>query len=106
MYLHYHDYLLDGRWVLTPGLDDDDRTALVRLRLLYVSSHFFINVHLQVRNLGDGFDDEECPERESWGWEMRSTRAPGVGIFITGTRSEPDPFKSGKKAWEVGSLMY
>ena len=29
MYLHYHDYLLDGRWVLTPGLDDDDRTALV-----------------------------------------------------------------------------
>jgi len=60
MYLHYHDYLLDGRWVLTPGLDDDDRTALVR-------------------NLGDGFDDEECPERESWGWEMRSTRAPGTG---------------------------
>jgi len=58
MYLHYHDYLLDGRWVLTPGLDDDDRTALVR-------------------NLGDGFDDEECPERESWRWEMRSTRAPG-----------------------------
>ena len=53
-----------------------------------------------MRNLGDGFDDEECPERESWGWEMRSTRAPGVGIFITGTRSEPDPFKSGKKAWE------
>ena len=31
MYLHYHDYLLDGRWVLTPGLDDDDRTALVCL---------------------------------------------------------------------------
>jgi len=60
MYLHYHDYLLDGRWVLTPGLDDDDRTALVR-------------------NLGDGFDDEECPERESWRWEMRSTRAPGTG---------------------------
>merc|ERR1712013_428139 len=58
MYLHYHDYLLDGRWVLTPGLDDDDRTALVR-------------------NLGDGFDDEECPERESWKWDMRSTRAPG-----------------------------
>ena len=40
MYLHYHDYLLDGRWVLTPGLDDDDRTALVCLRLLYLSSHF------------------------------------------------------------------
>ena len=59
-----------------------------------------LTVHNQVRNLGDGFDDEECPERESWGWEMRSTRAPGVGIFITGTRSEPDPFKSGKKAWE------
>ena len=33
MYLHYHDYLLDGRWVLTPGLDDDDRTALVGLSL-------------------------------------------------------------------------
>ena len=30
-----------------------------------------------MRNLGDGFDDEECPERESWTWEMRSTRAPG-----------------------------
>ena len=68
----------------------------------YNFHHIFINVHHhnQVRNLGDGFDDEECPERESWGWEMRSTRAPGVGIFITGTRSEPDPFKSGKKAWE------
>merc|ERR1719266_1748176 len=79
MYLHYHDYLLDGRWVLTPGLDDDDRTALVR-------------------NLGDGFDDEECPDRESWRWEMRSTRAPGTGWredgeillkhFIEGDRQE------------------
>jgi len=79
MYLHYHDYLIDGRWVLTPGLDDDDRTALVR-------------------NLGDGFDDEECPERESWKWEMRSTRAPGTGWredgeitlkhFIEGDRQE------------------
>ena len=61
----------------------------------YIFHHIFTNVHLhnEVRNLGDGFDDEECPERESWGWEMRSTRAPGVAIFITGTRSEPDPFK-------------
>jgi len=56
--LHYHDYLLDGRWVLTPELDDDDRTAFLR-------------------NLGDGFDDEECPERETWGWELRSNRTPG-----------------------------
>jgi len=38
-----------------------------------------VDLRHQVRNLGDGFDDEECPERESWRWEMRSTRAPGTG---------------------------
>ena len=42
MYLHYHDYLLDGRWVLTPGLDDDDRTALVPLPDHHFHHIFFI----------------------------------------------------------------
>ena len=37
-----------------------------------------------MRNLGDGFDDEECPERESWKWEMRSTRAPGSFLLFWG----------------------
>merc|ERR1719481_486301 len=60
MYLHYHDYLLNGRWVLTASMDSNDRTAVVR-------------------NKGDGFDDEECPERETTGWEMRSKRAPEPG---------------------------
>ena len=30
-----------------------------------------------VRNRGDGFDDEECPEKETFGWELRSKKAPG-----------------------------
>jgi len=45
VYLHYHDYILDGRWVITEGLDDDDSVAVLR-------------------NLGDGLDDEECPEKD------------------------------------------
>jgi len=30
-----------------------------------------------VRNLGDGLDDEECPEKETWGWQFRSRKTPG-----------------------------
>jgi len=60
VFLHYHDYFLDGRWVVTAGLDDDDTTAVLR-------------------NLGDGFDDEECPERESYSWQLRFSRAPDAG---------------------------
>jgi len=30
-----------------------------------------------VRNRGDGFDDEECPEKETFGWELRSKKALG-----------------------------
>ena len=85
MYLHYHDYLLDGRWVLTPGLDDDDRTALVNIFKRRERAMLHLNLHHQVRNLGDGFDDEECPERESWRWEMRSTRAPGRNTLFFST---------------------
>ena len=57
LFLHYHDYILDGRWVLTEDIDSNDKTALVR-------------------NRGDGWDDEECPEKETFGWELRSSKAP------------------------------
>ena len=63
VHLHYHDYLLDGRWVVTADLDSDDTAAVVR-------------------NLGDGWDDEECPEQESYVWQLRSRRAPGAGDII------------------------
>ena len=59
VYLHYHDYLLDGRWVVTEDINSDDKTAVVR-------------------NLGDGWDDEECPEKESYVWQLRSKKSPGV----------------------------
>ena len=59
VYLHYHDYLLDGRWVVTEDINSDDKSAVVR-------------------NLGDGWDDEECPEKESYVWQLRSKKAPGV----------------------------
>ena len=45
MYLHYHDYLLDGRWVLTPGLDDDDRTALVGLPFYSAFTIYLLSGH-------------------------------------------------------------
>eukprot|EP00092_Neocalanus_flemingeri_P061271 GFUD01073626.1.p1 GENE.GFUD01073626.1~~GFUD01073626.1.p1 ORF type:complete len:238 (+),score=53.26 GFUD01073626.1:99-812(+) len=60
LFLHYHDYILDGRWVVTESIDSNDETAVVR-------------------NRGDGFDDEECPEKETFGWELRSKKAPGKG---------------------------
>ena len=56
VYLHYHDYILDGRWVVTQNIDSDDKTAVVR-------------------NKGDGWDDEECPEKETYNWELRSKRS-------------------------------
>ena len=61
MYLHYHDYIIDGRWVVTENIDSNDETAVVR-------------------NRGDGFDDEECPEKETFGWELRSKKAPGRNL--------------------------
>jgi len=60
VYLHYHDYLLDGRWVVTEDINSDDKTAVVR-------------------NLGDGWDDEECPEKESYVWQLRSKKSPDAG---------------------------
>jgi len=62
VYLHYHDYILDGRWVITEGLDDDDSVAVLR-------------------NRGDGLDDEECPEKETFKWEFRSPQNPASGWF-------------------------
>jgi len=62
LFLHYHDYILDGRWVLTESIDSNDESAVVR-------------------NRGDGFDDEECPEKETFGWELRSKKAPDAGWF-------------------------
>ena len=61
LFLHYHDYILDGRWVVTENVDSNDENAVVR-------------------NRGDGFDDEECPEKETFGWELRSKKAPGKNI--------------------------
>jgi len=55
VYLHYHDYIIDGRWVVTENIDSDDKTAVVR-------------------NKGDGWDDEECPEKETYNWELRSKK--------------------------------
>ena len=55
VYLHYHDYIIDGRWVVTENIDSDDKTAVVR-------------------NKGDGWDDEECPEKETFKWELRSKK--------------------------------
>jgi len=60
VYLHYHDYILDGRWVLTADVDSDDTAAVVR-------------------NKGDGLDDEECPELEGRGWELRTRTSPAAG---------------------------
>ena len=51
-----------------------------------------------MRNLGDGFDDEECPERESWRWEMRSTRAPGDFLFCF--------WRRGRSGLQVFSLFW
>merc|ERR1711915_755749 len=62
LFLHYHDYILDGRWVLTEDMDSNDKTSVVR-------------------NRGDGLDDEECPEKETFEWELRSSKAPRVGWF-------------------------
>ena len=28
-----------------------------------------------LRNRGDGFDDEECPEKETFEWELRSQKS-------------------------------
>ena len=56
VYLHYHDYILDGRWVVTENIDSDDKSAVLR-------------------NKGDGWDDEECPEKETYQWELRSKRS-------------------------------
>ena len=58
LYLHYHDLLIDGRWVVTTNIDSHGADGLVR-------------------NLGDGLDDEECPEKETWGWQFRSRKTPG-----------------------------
>ena len=63
LFLHYHDYIIDGRWVVTENVDSNDENAVVR-------------------NRGDGFDDEECPEKETFGWELRSKKAPGKLIYI------------------------
>ena len=62
VYLHYHDYILDGRWVVTENIDSDDKSAVVR-------------------NKGDGWDDEECPEKETYQWELRSRRG-GKSILL------------------------
>jgi hypothetical protein len=63
LFLHYHDYIIDGRWVVTENVDSNDENAVVR-------------------NRGDGFDDEECPEKETFGWELRSKKAPGKIIYL------------------------
>jgi len=55
LFLHYHDSLFDGRWVVNYDMDKDDDTA-------------------HVRNRGDGLDDEECPEKETYDWEFRKLR--------------------------------
>ena len=44
--------------MVTQDINSDDKTAVVR-------------------NLGDGWDDEECPEKESYVWQLRSKKAPG-----------------------------
>ena len=62
VYLHYHDYILDGRWVVTENIDSDDKSAVVR-------------------NKGEGWDDEECPEKETYQWELRSRRG-GICCFL------------------------
>merc|ERR1719323_2206206 len=46
--------------VVTENIDSDDKSAVVR-------------------NLGDGWDDEECPEKESYVWQLRSKKAPDAG---------------------------
>jgi len=60
VFLHYHDYLIDGRWTVTQDVDSDDFASVIR-------------------NKGDGFDDEECPEKETTRWEYRSKKAPDAG---------------------------
>jgi len=62
LFLHYHDYIIDGRWVVTENVNSNDDTAVVR-------------------NRGDGFDDEECPEKETFEWELRSQKSPDAGWF-------------------------
>ena len=44
--------------MVTQDINSDDKTAVVR-------------------NLGDGWDDEECPEKETYVWQLRSKKAPG-----------------------------
>ena len=78
VYLHYHDYILDGRWVVTENIDSDDKSAVVR-------------------NLGDGWDDEECPEKESYVWQLRSKKAPGE--HKTNSREQVIFWPSKKKSW-------
>ena len=44
-----------------------------------------------VRNRGDGFDDEECPEKETFEWELRSQKSPGkiltrIVIYLSADR--------------------
>ena len=74
VYLHYHDYILDGRWVVTENIDSDDKSAVVR-------------------NKGDGWDDEECPEKETYHWELRSRRGgwPVARSRQTGPTPPPGP---------------
>ncbi|XP_023330155.1 uncharacterized protein LOC111702633 isoform X2 [Eurytemora carolleeae] len=83
LYLHYHDYIIDGRWVLTEGLDDDDTNALLR-------------------NKGDGLDDEECPEKETYTWETRSQKAPG---WFSDKDIKLEPFQTQEKIVESAKLI-
>ena len=45
VYLHYHDYILDGRWVLTQNIDSDDKTAVVRIMDVNVSQSMIFAHH-------------------------------------------------------------
>ena len=51
--------------MLTEDIDSNDKTAVVR-------------------NRGDGLDDEECPEKETFGWELRSSKAPSMFHYLYG----------------------
>jgi len=60
MWLHYHDYAWGfgrdgGGWYLSGNVDDGEKASLMR-------------------NLGDGWDDEECPELETTPWQFTTDR--------------------------------